>query len=178
MNYVTVVTPEFDTDQAGRNPELTGIPHDIYMFVREHPGCSRRDITKALGLRWNSATARVKHMIDAGLLMENGTVMDTVSKKRVRALFAPTDFQHKAPRDRVRVIVKLIVDEKGNYHAAAEVVDERITPKKVRRHTVMTKEITLIAPYPNEYRSMFIKDKVAVVTARDTMANAKLIIEG
>lgn len=152
--------------------------HDVYLFVKDNPACTRRDVAKALGLRSSSATARVKELIDRGLLMERGTTVDTLTKKTVNCLFAPTDFQHKAPRDRVRVIVKLIVDEKGNYHAAAEVVDERITPKKVRRHTVMTKEITLIAPYPNEYRSMFIKDKVAVVTARDTMANAKLIIEG
>ena len=115
--------------------------HDVYLFVKDNPACTRRDIAKALGLRSSSATARVKELIDRGLLMENGTVMDTVSKKRVRALFAPTDFQHKAPRDRVRVIVKLIVDEKGNYHAAAEVVDERITTKKVLRQRLVLDSI-------------------------------------
>lgn len=176
--HVTAVTPEIETDQTGRNPELSGIPLDIYIFVRQHPGTTRRDIVKALGLRWNSGTARVKHMLDAGLLIENGLVRDPVSQKMVRCLYAPTDFQHKTPKDRVRVVVKLLVDENGNYHASASVVNGQAIPKGKKRHVVLEKEVTLLAPYPNEYRSKFIKDKVSTVSARDTLLNSKLIIDG
>lgn len=176
--HVTTVTPEFDTDQKGRNPELTGIPHDIYLFVRDNPGTTRREITKALGLRWNSGTARIKHMLDAGLLIENGTVVDKLSHRKVAMLYAPTDFQHKAPRDRVRVTVHLIVDDQGNYHAEAWIAGGQPFNKRRKNHVVLTKDITVIAPYPNEYRASFLKEKVSKVEPRDTLANSKLIIDG
>lgn len=156
--------------------------HDVYLFVKAHPSCTRRDVAKALGLRSSSATARVKELIDRGLLMERGTTVDQLTKKTVNCLYAPTDFQHKSQRDRVRVTVELIVDANGNYHAQAHVVGSVVNlqslPKKVQRHTVLSKDITVIAPYPNEYRSQFLGDKVAVVDPRDTLANEKLIIDG
>lgn len=177
-NYAVTVTPEFETDQKGRNPELTGMHHDVYMFVKDNPACTRRDVAKALGLRSSSATARVKELIDRGLLMEHGTTVDSLTKKTVRCLYAPTDYQHKKPRDRVLVRVQLIVDEAGNYHATAHVVGGKTVAVELRRHVVMDKELTLIAPYPNEYRSMFVKEKLSKVEPRDTLANSKLIIDG
>lgn len=177
-NYVSIVTPEIDTDQRGRNPTLTGQHHDIYMFVKEHEGCSRREVTAGLALRSSSSTARIKELIDSGLIIENGTKVDRISRKSVRTLYAATDYLHKTPKDRVRINVYLIVDEEGNYHAHAKVDGGATLKPHHSSHVVMTKEVVVLAPYPNEYRSKFLKEDLEVVSPRDTLANAKLIIDG
>lgn len=154
-----------------------GMHLDVYLFVKDNPGCTRRDITTGLALRSGSSTARVKELLDRGLLIERGTVVDPLTKKTVNTLYAPTDYQHKAPRDRVRINVYLLVDEDGCYHAYAKVDGGQAFDKKKRSTVVLTKEITIIAPYPNEYRSHFVNDLIAVVDPRDTLANTKLIID-
>jgi len=176
-NYVVVVTPEIDTEQRGRNPELMGMHLDVYLFIKDNPGCTRRDVTTGLALRSGSATARIKELIDRGLLIERGTVVDPLTKKTVNTLYAPTDFQHKAPRDRVRVNVYLLVDEDGCYYAYAKVEGGYEFNKKKHTAVVLTKRITIIAPYPNEYMSHFVKDTLAIVHPRDTLANTELIID-
>jgi len=150
---------------------------DVYLFIKDNPGCTRRDVTTGLALRSGSATARIKELLDRGLLIERGTVVDQLTKKTVNTLYAPTDFQHKAPRDRVRINVYLLVDENGNYHAYAKVEGGQEFDKKKHTVLVLTKEITIIAPYPNEYRSHFVSDLVTTVHPRDTLANTKLIID-
>lgn len=175
MAHTTTVTPEWVTDQKGRNPELRGQKLDVYLFVKKHPYCTRNDVAKALGMKSSTATARIKELIDAGIILEPPRTVEGSAGVRNKTLYVSDAATHKAPKDRVRVKVSLIVDEGGNYQAKAEVIDG--FPQEGKAHVVMTKEITLVAPYPNEYYHEFSAEPLPVVSPENTMKNLNLIVD-
>jgi hypothetical protein len=176
MSYVSRVTSELDTEIRGRNPALTGQKHEIYMFIKDHPGCTRGDVSRYTKIKSSTCTARIKDLIDLGFV--------AASKQRrtkdksgisVETLYALDDALHKKPRDKVLVTVKLFVDEAGRYHAAAKVLGE--LPVSGVLHSVMEKDVTVYAPYASEYKYKFMDDPAAEVPVSDTLRNVDLIVD-
>jgi hypothetical protein len=175
MAYTTTVTPEWVTDRKGRNPELRGQKLDVYLFVKRHKYCTRNDVAKALGMKSSTATARIKELIDAGIIYETNKKVIGSAGVSNKTLFVSENATHKSPKDRVRIKVSLIVDEGGNYHAKAEVIGG--FPVEGKPHVVLTKEITLIAPYPNEYYHSFSEEQLTAVPVENTVKNLNLIVD-
>ena len=179
-SYNNQVTPEWETEIKGRNPSLQGQHLEVYQFIKDNPGCVRSDVTRGCGLRGTSATARVKELIDTGFVHSSSerTKLNPRTRKRVQTLWPMDHAMHRKPKDKVLVTVTLQVDEGGNYHATAKVFAE--LPTVGRTVNVMTKEVTLLAPYPSEYKHSFIATEngdQAEVPVEDTLANVSLIID-
>lgn len=60
----------------------------VYNFIKEHPGCTRREISEWLEpeIMLNSATARVRELIVLGKIVETGEVACTITGKTVKTL--------------------------------------------------------------------------------------------
>lgn len=180
-NYVNKITHEQDAEIRGRNPTLQGQTLDVYYFIKQNPDCTRADVTQGCSLRSSSATARVKELIDMGLVHSSParTKISSKTGKRVQVLRAMEEGLHKKPRDSVNVIVTLQVDAAGNYHAKARVLGELLRQGKVV--DVMTKDVTVIAPYASDIKHHFMKpgkNNIVEVPLSDTLANVSLIIDG
>jgi hypothetical protein len=176
MSYVSRVTSETDSEIRGRNPSLNGQKHEIYMFIKEHPGCTRGDVARATKIKSSTCTARIKDLIDLGFVAASKSrrIKDR-SGVSVETLYALDAHLHKKPRDKVLVTVSLQVDEAGRYHAIAKVLGE--LPASGRRVTVMEKEITVYAPYVSEYKHHFIDEPTVEVPITDTLSNVRLIVD-
>jgi len=176
MSYVSRVTSELDSEIRGRNPSLNGQKHEIYLFIKEHPGCTRGDVARATKIKSSTCTARIRDLIDLGFVSASKSrrVKDR-SGVSVETLYALKDHLHKKPKDRVLVTIKLMVDEAGRYHAAAKVLGE--LPVSGALHTVMEKEVTVTAPYVSEYKHKFVDDVLAEVPLTDTLSNVRLIVD-
>ena len=129
-----------------------------------------------LGMKTSTATARIKELLDDGLLIETPETVKSRFGVSNRTLIVNELYLHKGPRDKVRVEVTLEVDDGGNYHASAKVIGGAKQPQG-KPHGVMAKEITLTAPYPNEYLHLFSDELLEKVSPTNTLANAKLIVD-
>lgn len=176
MTYTANVTPEWNTEIKGRNPVLNGLKFDVYKFIKDNPGCTRGDVAKGCALKSSTATARVKELIDDGIVYSS---KDRRKKDRsgvtVQTLYVSEDALHKRPKDKVLVRVSLKVDASGNYRAEAHVVGEAPRNRSIS-HTVMVKDVVLQAPYPSEYKHHFLGSG-SVVPSSDTLSNVSLIVD-
>jgi hypothetical protein len=179
-SYVNQATPEWETETAVRNPHLQGQLFDVWQFIVQNPGCCRSDVTRGCGLRGTSATARVRELIDMGLVHSDSSRLkrDARTGKNVQTLWPLRDAVHRKPKDRVLVKIVLQVDEEGNYHASAKTLGE--LPRSGRCVDILVKHVMLLAPYPSEYKHNFLalnEGETAVVPVSDTLANANLIMD-
>lgn len=172
--YATTVTPENELETKLRSYVLQGLRFDVFQFVKANPGVTREAVARGLGLRAQSATARIKELIDNGFLVEGDTTKNR-SGVSAKQLYVVNEAQHRRPPDKVRIEVLLSVDPSGNYHARAQVVDGN-TPTGIAR-VVKRQKITMVAPNPTEYKHLFTKEDFAVVNPVDTVHNRGLIID-
>jgi predicted transcriptional regulator len=173
----TSVTPQWLVEIKGRNPALIGLKHSIYMFINANPGCTRNDVAKKLGMKSSTCTARIKELIDLGLVIEHGEVKSTYGVTNAM-LFASKEMLHRVPKDSVKIEVFLMIDEQGNYFAEAKVVEG--VPKKFAKkpRKIASKTIKMLAPYPNDYRHLFVKDTVSKYCPRkDQLLSVENVID-
>lgn len=164
--------PETD----GRNPILSGLRQDVYQFVKLNPRSTRRDVAQGLGLPNNVATARIKELIDEGLLIEPpGITKRNKSGVRAKVLQISQRPAGGKPLDRVRVEVVLTIDCNGVYGAEAHVVDGQ--PQTGRPHKILAKKITVTAPHPDTYAAAMDENTVAPVSRHELQHGADDIID-
>lgn len=160
-----------------RNPSLSGLRQDVYLFVQANPRVTRRDVAKGLSLPNNVATARIKELIDEGYLFEPpGVRKENASGVRAKVLEASNRPAGGQPLDKVRVEVALAIDCNGNYfvHSAHVVGGKRET----YRHTVIKKQrVTITAPHPDSYKSSTSAESVSTVSRMETENYADDIID-
>ena len=61
---------------------------EVLNFVKENPGCTRFEITDALGFRHSSVVGRVNELINKDLVYTDGEKLDKDTKRMVEQLFA------------------------------------------------------------------------------------------
>lgn len=61
---------------------------EILNFIKENPGCTRFEITDALGFRHSSTVGRVNELIKKDLVYTDGEKLDKDTKRMVEQLFA------------------------------------------------------------------------------------------
>lgn len=64
------------------------VKESVYETIQRNPSITRYEIAKVLGLRTNSATARVRELIIEGLIVVDGYTFCTSSNKKVQTLRA------------------------------------------------------------------------------------------
>jgi hypothetical protein len=154
---------------------LQGLRYDVYLFVRQNPFCTRDDVAKGVGIRTSSATARIKELLDEGLLMEPGSVKENASGIKSRTLLLSDRPAGGSRLDKVRVEIQLTIDCNGVYGVTARVV--RGKPQSGPTKNLTVKRITLTAPHPEVYAGMVSTDEIAAVNRMDTHAHADDIID-
>ena len=163
--------------RSARHPLLTGLRYDVYAFIEANPGCSRADVARGLKLSSSSATARIKELLDEGLIMEPAGVTKRNSYgTRVRCLTISDRGEGSAPLDRVRVRVTLTIDYNGNYGVTAEVIDGNVQVGHAA--PILRKDITLTAPPRQSFETALNTEEVVPISAAELRADAELIIDG
>jgi hypothetical protein len=176
MSYASRVTNEYDTEILGRNPALTGQKHEIYLFIKDHPGCTREDVSRATQIKSSTCTARIKDLIDLGFVAASkGRRTRNRTGVSAETLYALDDPLHKVPRDKVLIKIRLLVDSAGRYHADAKVFGE--LPRQGKCFPVLEKSVTVMAPYVSEFKHHF-TGKESKVPLADTVRNVHLIVDG
>jgi hypothetical protein len=154
---------------------LQGQHLTMYQFIQDNPYCTRDDVARGTGTKSSTATARIKELIDEGLVIEPaGMRKPNKSGVKAKCLHISTRKQGGKPLDRVRIDVKLTIDANGYYHAEASVVDGM--PLEGRTHVIKTQRITMTAPHPDTYRSVFEESDVATIS-RHEIANMGDVID-
>jgi hypothetical protein len=165
-----------DDEANGRSPELQGQRYDVWQFIRDNPMCIRDDVSKALGLKASTATARVKELIDLGYVVEPpGATKVGRSGVKGRCLVLSARKAGGVVNDRVRVMVTLTIDCNGVYGASAYVIGGlhqtgAATP-------ILSKPLTLTAPPAASYAASLDPSDVAPVSRLDTQQHASQIID-
>lgn len=170
----TNVSPEsmYDDDETrARNPFLQGLRLDVYHFVLANEPCTRNDVASGLKLRMSSATARIKELIDEGILYEpNGKYKINPSGVKAKLLAVATENVGKAPRDRVVIDVEVFVAPNGWYYAKAAISGRHPDPhQKLQR--VATKQISMVLPRIADIFGTQLNENVSVLpdsSLRDT----------
>lgn len=170
-------TNENKDESDVRHPFLTGLRYQVYMFIDDNPYCTRKDISKGLGLAGSTATARVKELIDEGFVSDvSGMTKLNNTGVRARCLHVTTRQTRGNPLDKVNVVVELTIDCNGVYGARARVVGGK--PQYTHATTIAKKTIKLTAPHPDTYSSEFAEEKVSRISRAEVLSNAELIIDG
>lgn len=165
-----------DDDFDGRSPELQGQRYDVWQFIRDNPMCNRDDVSKALGLKASTATARVKELIDLGYVVEPpGATKRGRSGVAGRCLVLSDRKASGVINDKVRVEVVLTIDCNGVYGATARVVGG-LRQTGVAR-PILTKQMTLTAPPTASYAASIDPSDVAPVSRLDSQQHANQIID-
>jgi predicted transcriptional regulator len=60
----------------------------IFSFILTHPGCSRGDIERKVGIKINCVSGRVSELLQSKLIYEEGCKHDEHTGKSVNKLFA------------------------------------------------------------------------------------------
>ena len=165
-----------DSDDNGRSPELQGQRYDVWQFIRDNPMCIRDDVSKALGLKASTATARVKELIDLGYVTEPpGATKVGRSGVRGRCLVLTDRRAGGVVNDRVRIVVTLTIDCKGVYGATAKVADG--LPQSGPVTAIAHRTLTVIAPPTASYEASIDQADVARVSRLELQIAADQIIE-
>lgn len=160
----------------GRNPLLSGLRQDVYQFVKANPRSTRRDVAKGLRLPNNVATARVKELIDEGLLVEPvGVTKVNPSGVRAKVLQISQRPEGGKLLDRVRIEVALTIDCNGIYGAEANVVNGK--PQSANTTKILSKKITVTAPHPDTYKSFKSEEIITPVSRHELQSGANDIID-
>lgn len=61
---------------------------DIYRYIVDNPGATRREIAKGLEFEINNVCGRVNELVKSGLVIESGKVQCRVSKRQVESLIS------------------------------------------------------------------------------------------
>jgi len=171
----SVRSEEHDRTLA-RNPFLTGLRQDVYMFVQANPNCTRRDVAKGLGLANNVATARIKELIDEGYLLEPlGERKLNPSGVRAKVLCVSDRPAGGKPLDKVRIEVCLTIDCNGVYGVESHVVGGGHQTGKT--HRIKSQRITLTAPHPDSYKALTNAENVSTVSRMEIEKYADNIID-
>lgn len=166
-----------DSNTDARHPFLHGLRQDVYYFVRSNPDCTRDDVSRGLALKSSTATARIKELIDEGFIFEPpGIRKENRSGVRAKVLRVTDRQQGGKPLDRVRIEIELIIDCSGNYGARARVIGGEPTGHPT--HVIKKQNITITAPHPSTYYSLFAEGEVIPVSRYELQAHADDIIEG
>lgn len=168
----------FDEDQTtARHPHLTGLRQDVYYFVQANQPCTRDDVSRGIGLKSSTCTARVKELIDEGFLIEPPKLRkENRSGVRVKCLTVSDRPAGGSPLDRVRVEIELYIDSLGNYHAKAEVVGGVSGARK--RQLIKRQRVTLTAPHPSTYEAATASETVTPISRYELQSHADDIIDG
>ena len=159
-----------------RNPFLSGLRQDVYLFVQNNPRVTRRDVAKGLSLPNNVATARIKELIDEGYLFEPpGIRKRNSSGVNARVLEISDRPAGGSPLDRVRVEVVLTIDCNGVYGAEATVVGGGHQTGKA--HPIKKHRVTITAPHPDSYKAAISAENVSTVSRMETENFADDIID-
>lgn len=68
--------------------QIPNLERKALEYVREHPGCSRRDISRGCeSFEISSVSARVNALLEKGLLVEDGCKKCAVSGRSVNCLY-------------------------------------------------------------------------------------------
>jgi hypothetical protein len=166
-----------DSSTDARHPFLHGLRQDVYYFVQANPNCTRDDVSRGLSLKSSTATARIKELIDEGFIFEPpGIRKENRSGVRAKVLRVTDRQQGGKPLDRVRIEIELTIDCSGNYGARARVVGG--DPTGHPAHVIKKQNVTITAPHPSTYASLFTEGEVVPVSRYELQAHAEDIIEG
>lgn len=160
----------------GRSSTLQGLHLDVYRFVRDNPNCTRDDVSRGIGLKTSTCTARIKELIDEGYLFEPpGVRKPNPSGVKVRVLHVTERPEGGQPLENVRIELDLTIDCNGTYGARARVVNGH--PQTGIAHVIRTRQITVKAPHPDTYRSVLDDGTVAKVSRMELTEHAEDIID-
>jgi molecular chaperone DnaK (HSP70) len=122
------------------------------------------------------ATARIKELIDEGYLFEppghRKLNPSGVNAKVLRVTDRP---EGGTPLDKVRIEVTLTIDHNGVYGATAKVVGGGIQSN--RRGPIKRQRITITAPHPDSYKSVFSTKNTSTVSRMETEQYADDIVD-
>lgn len=120
-------------------------------------------MSRGIGLKSSTCTARIKELIDEGYLYEppghRKANPSGVSAKVLRVSNRPQGGQ---PLDTVRVEIELTIDCNGVYGARATVVNGRV--QTATPHVIKKQRVSLKAPHPDSYKSLLTEEAVARVS--------------
>jgi len=171
-----VADPTPDDEHAGRSPELQGQRYSVWQFIQMNPRCTREDVSRGLGLKSSTATARIKELIDLGYVVEPpGLRKENRTGVKVKCLVLTDRKAGGTVNDRVRVEVSLTIDCNGVFGAVARVVDGM--PQTGIPSAILRKQITLIAPPPAAYTMPDADVALHTVSRLETQLNADQIID-
>lgn len=174
----TQATPVDETESRGRNPFLQGLRLDVYNFILANKDCTRADVTKGLSLRSSSATARIKELIDEGLIYEpRGVRKRNGSGVAARALRVSPEGASAAVRDHVQIKVDLFVDTAGYYYAECEVVNGPVL-QALEKTKVESKTITVMVDRQEAFAARPMGEKVTPLAHAPANDSKSLIIDG
>lgn len=123
----------------------------MYQFINANPNSTRDDVSRGLGLKSSTATARIKELIDEGYIYEpQGIRKRNRSGVRSKVLRLTSRKAGGDPLDRVRVELTLTIDYNGRYGVRAKVVDGQ--PQSDNSVPIKTQRITITAPHPDSYK--------------------------
>ena len=165
-----------DDYSDARSPELQGLRYSVWQFVRDNPRVTRDDISRGLGMKSSTITARVKELIDLGYLIEPpGITKLNSSGVRARVLMLSDRKACGKVNDKVRVEVTLTVDCNGVYGVTARVVNG--LKQSGRATPIATKQMTLTAPPTASYDAFLDTSTVAPVSRLNLQQHADQIID-
>jgi hypothetical protein len=165
-----------DDVKGGRHPMLQGQRLEVYQFIKLNSLCTREDVSRGLGLKASTATARIKELIDEGFVIEPpGVRKENRTGVRAKTLQVTDRAAGGTPLDRVRIEVVLAIDHSGNYHATAHVVGGVTTDAKTL--PIQKKLITITAPHPDTYKASSSAKTVETVSRHELQSHADDIID-
>lgn len=178
----TIPDPSVQTDfsrddiHAGRSPELQGQRYEVWQFIQNNPHCTREDVSRGLGLKASTATARIKELIDLGYVVEPPGLRK-INRSGVRAKVLMLSDRKAGGRvnDRVRIEVRLTIDCNGVYGASAHVING--LPQTGAVTTILRKPLTLTAPPTEAYAASLDDADIAPISKLELQINAEQIID-
>lgn len=84
MPSIGLITQKLAYDEAQTRAGTTRAT--VYLFIKDNPGVSRRDIANQTGMLINSVCARVKELLTNGSVYESGTSICPSTGKKVAVL--------------------------------------------------------------------------------------------
>lgn len=166
---------EPDSEEAMRSPELQGQRYEVWQFIGNNSYCTREDVSRGLGLKSSTATARIKELIDLGYVVEPpGMRKENRSGVKAKCLVLSDRKAGGTINDRVRVEVTLTIDCNGVYGASARVVNG--LPQSGNPTPIKRQIITVIAPSTG-FSGSTGPEPLAPVSKLDLQLNADQIID-
>jgi len=142
----------------------------IYSWIKKNPGCTRGEVSKQLRVNQQ----RISDLIHNGLVRVEGKA------GRFARLYPVVENEIGVGRDKVRVMVTILVNEYGEYSCEARIEGEAPGARQGVRTSVMDKNFTVMIPKPQEGyipRQTFTPDNMATNTRRIVDAEYEMVVE-